>query len=392
MRTEVGIIGAGPAGLMLGELLAREGITSVVLESRSREEIETAVRAGVLEQGTVDLLGDLGVAERMLREGAFHGGVEVRFEGGGHRIDFPSRTGGRRIMLYPQQEVVKDLVAARLGRGGDIRFGVSEVAIRGADTDHPSLTFFHEGRRHELACDFIAGCDGFHGPSRQAIPASERTEYTKTIPIGWLGILIEAAPSSPELIYTNHRRGFSLISTRSPEVQRMYIQVDPEDDIANWPDQRIWDELHARTDIPGRPPLIEGPLFQKGIVAMRSFVCEPMQYGRLFLAGDSAHIVPPTGAKGLNLAVSDAVVLARAIASHREGEGTALLAAYSGICLRRVWKAERFSTFMTRALHKDPDGDDFDYRIQVAELDYLTTSEAAMTSFAENYTGLPIAW
>lgn len=392
MQTQVGIIGAGPAGLVLAHLLGLAGVEAVVLEARSREEIENAVRAGVLERGTVDLLNETGVGGRMMREGQMHYGVELRFAGSGHRIDFAAYTGGRGIMLYPQQEVVKDLVAARLQAGGTIIFGVADVALGNIASGRPSITFSHDGRRDEICCDFVAGCDGSHGSTRSAIPLGVRTEYVRTLPFGWLGVLIEAPPSAPELIYTHHERGFSLISTRSPEVQRMYIQVDPDDDIANWPDARIWDELHRRTEIRGKPPLIEGPLVQKGIVSMRSFVCEPMQYGSLYLVGDAAHVVPPTGAKGLNLAVADAAVLARGLGEYYTSGDRALLDRYSDICLRRVWKAQRFSMFMTHTLHKREDAHPHDDRIQLAELDYVTSSQAAMASFAENYVGLPIEW
>ncbi|MBN2910853.1 4-hydroxybenzoate 3-monooxygenase [Polycladomyces sp. WAk] len=392
MRTQVGIIGAGPAGLMLSHLLHLYGIESIIIESRTREEIEGTIRAGVLEQGTVDLLNATGVGERMMREGHFHHGIELRFNGKGHRIDIHELTGGKNVTIYAQHEVIKDLVAARLKAGGEIIFNVGDVSLHQLDTPTPKIRFRkdQDGELQEITCDFIAGCDGFHGPSRPAIPETVRKEYQKIYPFGWLGILTVAPPSAPELIYANHERGFALVSTRSPEIQRMYIQVDPRDDIANWPDDRIWEELHARLATHDGWELIEGPIIQKNIIAMRSFVCDPMQYGRLFLAGDAAHIVPPTGAKGLNLAVADVQVLARGLESFYRSGKTELLERYSEICLRRVWKAERFSWYMTSLLHRHPDHTPFDRRIQLAELDYVTSSRAAATSLAENYAGLPM--
>ncbi|THE10428.1 4-hydroxybenzoate 3-monooxygenase [Bacillus timonensis] len=391
MKTKVGIIGAGPAGLMLSHLLQLEGIESIILESRSREDIEGTIRAGVLEQGTIDLLNATGVGERMMREGHVHEGIELQFRNKRHRIDFKELTGGKEIMVYAQHEVIKDLVAARLDAGGQIYFNVSDVSLHQIETDTPKIKFCQEDGREleEIECDFIAGCDGFHGPSRKAIPDRVKVEKQKVYPFGWLGILADAPPANPELIYSNHERGFALVSTRSPEIQRYYLQVDPNDDIKNWSDDRIWEELHARVDMDGWR-LTDGPIIQKNIVSMRSFVCETMRYGRLFLAGDSAHIVPPTGAKGLNLAVADIQVLAKGITEfYKEGKEETL-EHYSDICLRRVWKAQRFSNWMTTMLHRDFEHSSFEHGIQLAELEYVTSSRAAMTSLAENYVGLPL--
>jgi len=393
MRTQVGIIGAGPARLMLAHLLHLQGIDSVVLESRSREEIEGTIRAGVLEQGTVDLLCQTGVGERLKKEGHFHHGIELRFAGRRHRLNMHERTNGKHVTVYAQHEVIKDLVQARLSTGRPLLFQVSDVRLKHLDHGTPLIQFRQQqGELQEIQSDYIVGCDGFHGPSRPSIPASIRTTYEKIYPFGWLGILTEAPPSAPELVYANHERGFALLSTRSPEIQRLYIQVDPKDQIADWSDDRIWEELHQRLATADGWKLLEGPIIQKNIVAMRSFVCDPMQYGKLFLAGDAAHIVPPTGAKGMNLAMADVQVLARGLDTYYRTGRTELLEQYTATCLRRVWKAERFSWFMTTLLHRHSDQTPFERQIQLAELDYLTSSDAAMTSLAENYVGLPMEW
>lgn len=387
-RTQVGIIGAGPAGLVLGHLLGLEGIEAVVLENRSREYVEQRVRAGVLEQGTVDLLGQIGVAERLHREGIVHHGIELRFEGEGHRIPLSDLTSGRAITIYGQQEVVKDLIAARIERGDPIFFEVSDVALHDLQADSPVIRFQHEGAEHELHCDVIAGCDGFHGVSRESIPEGVLTVYEKEYPFGWLGILAAVAPSTEELIYSNHERGFALHSLRSPELSRLYLQVRPDEPLEEWPDERIWEELRVRFAKRDGWTLNSGPILEKSVTGMRSFVVSPMQYGRLYLAGDAAHIVPPTGAKGLNLAVADVRVLAEGLAVwYRTGE-TELLTAYSETCLRRVWQAEYFSGWMTTMLHLHPDGDSYDRQIQLAQLRYVSRSTAAATSLAENYVGL----
>ncbi|HEX7250146.1 MAG TPA: 4-hydroxybenzoate 3-monooxygenase [Burkholderiales bacterium] len=390
-RTQVGIVGAGPAGLLLAHLLRREGVESVVLETRSREEIEATIRAGVLEQGTVDVLNGSGVGERMMREGFVHHGIILRFAGRSHRIPLTELSGGRSIMVYAQHEVIKDLVKARLDAGAPIEFGVKDVTLQDLDTAAPKIRYRDgAGAVRELACDYVAGCDGFHGVSRPAIPSRRRSEFTRVYPFGWFGILVEAPPATEELIYAHHERGFALVSTRSPQIQRLYLQCDPEDVAANWPDARIWEELHARLANAEGWKLTEGRIFQKGIVAMRSFVVEPMQYGRLFLAGDAAHIVPPTGAKGLNLAAADVRVLARALAArYREQRGD-LLEQYSATALRRVWRAEHFSWWMTSMLHRFHDDTPFHHRLQLAELDYVTRSHAKATTLAENYVGLPL--
>jgi p-hydroxybenzoate 3-monooxygenase len=389
-RTKVGIVGAGPAGLLLSHLLHLDGIESVVIESRSRREIEATIRAGVLEQGTVDLLARSGVGERMKREGFVHEGIYLRFAGRSHRIDFPSLTGGRAIMVYAQHEVIKDLVAARLAAGGEILFDVKDAAVYDLDTPSPKIRFHHEGRVEELECDFVAGCDGFHGITRPTIPSRMRREFSRVYPFGWFGILVEAPPSTDELIYAHHERGFALVSTRSPQIQRLYLQCDPDDEVKNWPDSRIWDELHVRLQTAEGWKLAQGRIFQKGIIAMRSFVVEPMRYGRLFLAGDAAHIVPPTGAKGLNLAAADVHVLSRAWASYfRTGDET-LLKAYSETALRRIWRAEHFSWWMTSMLHRFHDESAFHHRLQLAELDYVVSSRAKAQTLAENYVGLPL--
>ena len=387
--TSVGIVGAGPAGLLLSHLLHLEGIESVVIESRSRQEIEATIRAGVLEQGTVDLLAQSGVGGRMRREGFVHEGIYLRFAGRSHRIDFPSLTGGRSIMVYAQHEVIKDLVAARLAAGGRILFEVKDAAVYDLDSAEPKMRFHHQGSLFEVCCDFIAGCDGFHGITRPTIPSRLRREFSRVYPFGWFGILVEAPPSTDELIYAMHERGFALVSTRSPQIQRLYLQCDPNDAVQNWPDARIWDELHARLATRDGWQLAEGRIFQKGIIAMRSFVVEPMRYGRLFLAGDAAHIVPPTGAKGLNLAAADVHVLARALAAFHAGN-EALLKSYSETALRRVWRAEHFSWWMTSMLHRFHDESAFHHRLQLAELDYVVSSRAKAQTLAENYVGLPL--
>jgi p-hydroxybenzoate 3-monooxygenase len=386
VRTQVAIVGAGPAGLVLSHLLQREGIESVVLEDRDRAYVEHRVRAGVLEQGTVELLDRLGLADRLHREGIIHHGIELRFAGQGHRIPLSELTGGRAITIYGQQEVVKDLIRGRLEAAGQILFEVADVTLHDLTSSSPTVRFRHDGQTRELQCDFVAGCDGFHGVSRKSIPAEKLTVYQREYPYAWLGILAAVPPSTKELIYAYHERGFALHSLRSPEVSRLYIQVRPEEQIEEWPDERIWEELHLRLSRDDGWSLQEGPVLEKGIAAMRSFVVEPMQYGRLFLAGDAAHIVPATGAKGLNLAVADVRVLAEAqTAWYRTGQ-TDLLEAYSATCLRRVWRAEHFSWWMTSMLHRD-EGDEFQHRLQLAQLQYVCSSTAAATSLAENYVG-----
>jgi p-hydroxybenzoate 3-monooxygenase len=392
MRTQVGIIGAGPAGLLLSHLLAREGIDSVVIENRSRGEVESTIRAGVLEQGTVDLMNELGLGERMQREGSVHHGIELRFDGEGHRIPLTELTNGRSIMLYAQHEVVKDFIAARLQQGESIFFNVSDVQLPDLAAQEPCIRFEHEHKQIELRCDYIAGCDGFHGVSRSAIAEAQQKVYSRTYPFGWLGILMQAPSSTHELIYAYSERGFALVSTRSPELQRLYIQCDPNDNIANWSDEMILDELQARLTTTDHWQLHIGPITQKNIVAMRSFVITPMQYGRLFLAGDAAHIVPPTGAKGLNLAVADVRHLARALTAFYKEHQSELLDAYTATCLRRVWRAEHFSWWMTSMLHRFPDDDTFQQQMQRAQLDYTVRSYAARASLAENYVGLPFDW
>lgn len=392
MKTQVCIIGAGPAGLLLAHLLEREGIESIVLETRSREEIEGTIRAGVLEQGTVDLLNAMGLGERMMKEAHFHEGFELRFNGQGHRIDAHELTNGKYITVYPQHEIIKDLVAAWIQKKGRIVFNVTDVTLHEIDTTSPNVTYRdgNDGEQQRIDCHYIVGCDGFHGPSRPCIPTSVRKEYGMIYPYGWLGVLVQAPPSSAELIYANHDQGFALISTRTPEIQRMYLQVNAKDELKEWSDDRIWSELHKRVETRDGFQLIEGPIFQKGIVSMRSFVCDPMQYGTLFLAGDAAHIVPPTGAKGLNLAAADVQVLAMGLAQHYRRNNDELLNRYSEICLRRIWKAERFSWYMTTMLHRNVEHTAFERQIQLAELDYVTSSRAASMSLAENYVGLPM--
>ncbi|HXA76020.1 MAG TPA: 4-hydroxybenzoate 3-monooxygenase [Candidatus Acidoferrales bacterium] len=395
LRTQIGIVGAGPAGLVLSHLLHLQGIDSVVIETRSRQYVEERVRAGVLEQGTADLLAETGVGARLKREGLIHHGIELRFGGHGHRIDFQDLAGGRGVIIYPQNKVVADLFDARQAAGGQVFVEAEDVSVHDFDNTSaaakPKIRFRAGGESHELTCDFVAGCDGFHGVCRPSIPSGALTIYDRIYPFGWLGILAEAPPSSDELIYAYHERGFALLSMRSPEISRLYVQCAPDEDIEKWPDERIWQELHIRLGTAdGKWKLTEGPILQKGVTGMRSFVVEPMQYGKLFLAGDAAHIVPPTGAKGLNLAVSDVRVLARALAEFYKLGKRSLLEDYSKICLRRVWKVQRFSWWMTSMLHLFDTDNAFDQRRQLAELDYVTSSRAASQSLAENYVGLPM--
>jgi p-hydroxybenzoate 3-monooxygenase len=384
----VGIVGAGPAGLLLSHLLHLEGIESIIVENRSRQYTEERVRAGVLEQGTVDLLCDTGVGSRLRREGLVHHGVELRFDGCGHRIDMHALT-GRSITVYGQNEVVKDLADARLAVGGRIEYEAEDVRVAGLESEAPVIRYCKDGRPHEIVCEFIAGCDGFHGICRPSVPAGVLCAFEKIYPFAWLGILAAAEPASHELIYASHDRGFALLSMRSRSITRLYLQCAPDEDLAEWPDDRIWEELGLRFATRDGFQLNQGTIFQKGVTAMRSFVAEPMQYGRLFLAGDAAHIVPPTGAKGLNLAAADVAVLARALAHFCRTGDSVLLERYSETCLRRVWRAQRFSWWMTSILHRMADADGFDRRRQLAELRHLTESQAAATNFAENYAGFP---
>jgi p-hydroxybenzoate 3-monooxygenase len=387
MRTQVGIIGAGPAGLMLARLLHLRGIESIIIENRSRDYIENRVRAGLIEDWAADLLIDVGVGERMKREGLLHWGINIGINGDLHRIDFKELV-DKRVTIYGQQEVMKDLVDRRLADGGPLLFEVDGVNVHGMTSQRPKIRFTHAGRAQEIDCDFIAGCDGFHGICRPSFPDGVLSVFERDYPFGWLGILSESAPPDHELVYSYTDRGFALYTMRSASISRLYLQCDHDEDIENWPDARIWDELHKR--LGGARKLAEGKMLQKGITPMRSFVVEPMQHGHLYLAGDSAHIVPPTGAKGMNLAFADVVVLSRALEAFYRIRRNDLLENYSAACLRRVWKAQRFSWWMTQIMHRFPNESAFDRRRQLSELDYLTSSQAAAKSLAEQYVGLPL--
>ncbi len=386
MRTQVGIVGAGPSGLTLARLLELEGIESVVLENRTRDYCEKRIRAGVLEQGTVELLREAGVGGRLEREGIVHGGIYLQFEGERHHVPLRELT-GRSIVIYGQTEVVKDLIAARLDSGLPLLFEADVTTAHDADTERPRVRFTHGGVEQELECDVVAGCDGFHGVCRSAIPDGVLRTFERDYPFGWLGILAQVEPSMDELVYAYNDRGFALLSLRSPELSRYYIQVRHDEDPAEWPDERVWEELRLRTALDGWM-LEAGPVLEKGVTGMRSFVTEPMQYGRLFLAGDAAHIVPATGAKGLNLAISDARILAERLVEWYASGDAAGLDGYSAACLSRVWRAEHFSWWMTSMLHTVEDGNPFDRRLQLSQLRYVTSSRPAATSLAENYVGL----
>ncbi|MFF3483906.1 4-hydroxybenzoate 3-monooxygenase [Streptomyces sp. NPDC002701] len=390
MRTTVGIIGAGPAGLLLARLLHNAGIDSVVLESRDRAYVEQRQRAGILEQGTVDVLRAAGAGERMDREGLRHDGIELRFARRRHRVDFPALTGGRSVMVYAQTEVCKDLIALQLKEGGPLLFGAEALAVEGAATDSPRVRFRREGREDVLECAYVVGCDGSHGVAGRAIPEELTRVFERTYPFGWLGILADVPPSHDELVYARHDRGFALLSMRSPVVSRLYLQVPAGTDAGTWSDEEIWDELERRFETADDWRLRRGPVTAKSVTPMRSHVREPMRHGRLFLAGDAAHIVPPTGAKGLNLAVGDVVTFARALVHRRETGSDDLLDAYSETCLRRVWQAERFSYEMTTMLHRSPGATPFEDRIQLARLERLASARAAEQDLAEGYTGFAL--
>ncbi len=389
MRTQVGIVGAGPAGLLLSHLLHLRGIESVVVENRSRAYCEARQRAGIIEDGAARLLREAGVGERLDAEGLEHGGIYLQFAGERHHIDFRDLTGGRSVTVYAQTEVVKDLIARRLADGGLIEFEVTDTAVAGLDTDRPVLSYTSaDGARHDVSCDVIAGCDGFHGICRPAIPGSLLTVREREYPYAWLGILAEVPPSTDELIYAHHPDGFALHSMRTPQISRLYVQVPPDESITNWSDDRIWAALQRRFALPGWE-LHEGPVLEKSITPMRSFVSSPMRHGRLFLAGDAAHIVPPTGAKGLNLAMADVTVLADTLEGLLLRGDTALADAYSTRCLQRVWRSTHFSWWMTTMLHPAPGADPMDLELQLSQLRYVTSSRAAATSLAENYVGYP---
>ncbi len=388
MRVQVAIVGGGPAGHLLGQQLYKAGIDAVVLEQRSQAYVLGRIRAGVLEQGTIELMNQVGAGARMHREGLVHGGIELGFNGKHHRIDLHKLTGGKQVMIYGQTEVTKDLMDARAGAGLTTVYEAQDVTLHDFDSDHPTVRYTKEGISHEVACDFIAGCDGYHGVSRASVPPDALRTFERIYPFGWLGVLSETPPASEELIYANHARGFALCSMRSHTRSRYYIQCALEDKAENWTDDAFWDELRRRLAPEVAEALVTGPSIEKSIAPLRSFVAEPMRFGRLFLAGDAAHIVPPTGAKGLNLAASDVRYLARAFAEYYGGS-EAGINNYSDTCLRRVWKAVRFSWWFTSLMHKFPDDTGFGPKVQAAELDYLIHSEAASAALAENYVGLP---
>ncbi|MGW5693063.1 4-hydroxybenzoate 3-monooxygenase [Streptomyces sp. GMR22] len=387
LTTRVAIVGAGPGGLLLSHLLQLAGVDSIVLERRSRTYVERRVRAGLLEGGTVDFLREAGLADRLDREGLVHEGFVFRFGARAHRMPFTELT-GRTVHMYGQQELVKDLIRARTAAGARLWFDVPDVELRGLETDTPAVRCTMAGQPVEIACDFVAGCDGFHGVSRRSVPPGALTTYERTYPYAWLGVLAQAPPAAEELIYAVHGRGFALHSMRSPAVSRLYLQVEAGESVENWPDERIWKELHTRLDIDGAPELAEGPVLEKSCVALRGFVTEPMSYGRLFLAGDAAHIVPPTAAKGLNLAVADIKVLAAAFREFYETGDRGPLDGYSAACLPGVWQAQEFSDWMSRLLHRPTEGPVFDERLQRARLEAVVGSPAAARNFAENYVGL----
>ena len=390
MRTQVAIIGAGPSGLLLGQILSRAGISTLILERQSAEHVLGRIRAGVLEQGTIDLLEAAGVGQRLQRQGLVHGGFELLFKGARHRIDLQALTGGRQVMVYGQTELTRDLMEARAAAGQPSVYQASELTIHDFDGQQPRVRYVSQGRQHELACDFIAGCDGFHGVCRASVPRGAITEYEKVYPFGWLGLLADVPPVSPELIYANTERGFALCSMRSTSRARYYLQCPLTDTLSQWTDQAFWAELKNRLDPQAREQLVTGPAIEKGIAPLRSFVAEPMRFGRLFLAGDAAHIVPPTGAKGLNLAASDINYLSAALREFYQDSSSAGIDSYSGRCLRRVWRAERFSWWFTSLMHQFPEAGGFGQKLQEAELDYLVHSSAAATALAENYVGLPL--
>ncbi|MBX3591793.1 MAG: 4-hydroxybenzoate 3-monooxygenase [Burkholderiaceae bacterium] len=389
MRAQVAIIGAGPSGLLLGQLLHRAGIDAIILERKSGEYVLGRIRAGVLEQGAVDLLDEAGVGKRLHAEGLVHGGIELCFDGKRHRIDMAGLTGGKHVTVYGQTEVTRDLMDARAAAGAKTVYEAEDVSIHGFDTTSPVVRYRKDGATHEIACDFIAGCDGFHGVCRESLPAGAVKHFERVYPFGWLGILADVPPVSHELIYVNHPRGFALCSMRSRTRSRYYVQVPLDEKVEDWSDDRFWDELKRRLDTQAAATIVTGPSIEKSIAPLRSFVAEPMRFGRLMLAGDAAHIVPPTGAKGLNLAASDVRYLSRALIDHYRTGSMTEIDAYSDKCLRRVWKAVRFSWWMTSMMHRFPDTGEFGQKIQETELDYLVGSKAASTSLAENYVGLP---
>ncbi len=390
MRTQVAIVGAGPSGLLLGALLAQAGVDAVILEARTPEYVLGRIRAGVLEQVTVDLLDRVGVGARMHREGLVHGGFELAFGGGRHRIDMKTLTGGRQVMVYGQTEVTRDLMADRAARGLTTIYEAADVSLHDFDGATPRVRYRKDGASHEIECEFIAGCDGFHGVSRASVPAGAIQTFERVYPFGWLGILADTPPVSHELIYVNHERGFALCSMRSKTRSRHYVQCALDDKVENWSDDAFWDELRRRLDPEAAETLVTGPSIEKSIAPLRSFVAEPMRFGRLFLAGDAAHIVPPTGAKGLNLAATDVSYLGSAIAEYFNDKSSAGIDTYSQRCLRRIWRAERFSWWFTSLMHKFPETGAFGQKMQAAELDYLVSSVAASTAMAENYVGLPL--
>ena len=390
MKTQVAIVGAGPAGLMLGHLLHNAGIDTIIVENKSRKYIEERVRAGVLEQGTVNAMIDSGVGDRLQKEGLQHDYIDLRFNHEPHRLNIKELSRGRSVWVYAQHEIVKDLVAARLGYDEPLYFEVSDVSIRDIDTDKPSLRFIHEEKEQLIECDFVAGCDGFHGISRGMIPETELRIYDRQYPFAWLGVLAEAKPASDMVIYAYHERGFALQSMRGPNISRLYVQCPVADTVEGWSDERFWRELHARLETTDGWEQQEGPIFQKGITGMRSFVCEPMHYGRLLLAGDSAHIVPPTGAKGLNMAIGDVQTMTRALHAHYAEGKSDYLDKYSDTCLKRVWQVQRFASMLCYNLHRFPEHNQFEHKMQLAELNNIAHSKQAMRAFAQSYTGVPV--